>query len=695
MEEQKKSQKQPVYRYEPGELEKTRKNIGTLDQAEAEKMTKILGGEIGYEKSVPVNEETLKKVRAAQRSREIRTSTDTTSPVQRQQQIEPKQQAAPSSAGNGIKEEQAKSARNGGTLPALTSKERSKMNKLMMSPDYRIKQNYGIFNFLTALTKNGQEKIAAQFITISLKNYVKHILNFHTGIQSLINLLPESYRNKIVTEEDLHFRFLKTVNNWPVAELEQLYGQLEQDAGTTTVTSMIPFIRQMYRILLSVFFLGEHRVIDILKTVVKDMSAYPDIPKNKVNYLITDLTDEWYYIYNKVTKGLYPLLLRVCSSSYIDYHLFLTQHTGKIFHFLGITKYDILLPAKKKAASDSDAQQEKQRAQQQKEAEQQQQIMQEKEQVQACLKILDRLFPGAGWLDISKLPDMYPFYQPLYNFPDGFNLLSPENPLQICIVLIKIIEDLFEGCRNISIAKTTSKNDTNPMYVPDSLLLIMNDWTAYRETVFDKLYVPYLKDFVNKRYTQKDFAYNQYGKRLITNMQWHTFYNYLPHMKFEQLLLEKPANESKMKPLSLRTSLLVKELRQITIAADTAQQASETLLEIPDIFDPYKFDIPNVVSKRLDILLGAKRRQTLSRATNVNLLKYTLAAATVLNWWIGSKDSPAYYNEKIPVCRAESDGSPIFSVPCRTDQNSLFIKSVKEAAAQAQAQSQPQEQAAI
>ena len=154
-----------------------------------------------------------------------------------------------------------------------------------------------------------------------------------------------------MTEEDLHFRFLKTVNNWPATELEQLYTQLEQDAGNTTVTSMIPFIRQMYRILLSVFFLGEHRVIDILKTVVKDMSAYPDIPKNKVNYLITDLTDEWYYIYNKVTKGLYPLLLRVCSSSYIDYHLFLTQHTGKIFHFLGITKYDILLPAKKKGLS--------------------------------------------------------------------------------------------------------------------------------------------------------------------------------------------------------------------------------------------------------------------------------------------------------------------------------------------------------
>ena len=41
--------KKPVARYEPGELERTRKNLGNIDKEEALKMIKTLGGEIGVE----------------------------------------------------------------------------------------------------------------------------------------------------------------------------------------------------------------------------------------------------------------------------------------------------------------------------------------------------------------------------------------------------------------------------------------------------------------------------------------------------------------------------------------------------------------------------------------------------------------------------------------------------------------------
>ena len=197
----------------------------------------------------------------------------------------------------------------------------------------------------------------------------------------------------------------------------------------------------------------------------------------------------------------------------------------------------------------------------------------------------------------------------------------------------------------------SSKNDAKSVLQADSLAQVMNDWSAYRETLFDKLYVPYLKDFVNKLYSQKDFAYSQYGKRLISNMQWHTFYNYLPHLKFEQLLLEKPSNESKMRPLSLRVSLLVSELKRITVAADNAVKNETSVQEIANILEPYSFDIPNVVSHRIDVLLGARRGKEKTKATNLNLLKYTLSVAAVLNWWISDKDSPAYVSSDIPICQ--------------------------------------------
>ncbi|MBO5136894.1 MAG: hypothetical protein J6B81_00145 [Spirochaetaceae bacterium] len=682
MEEQNTPKKQPVYRYEPGELDKTRKNIGSIDQEEALKMTKILGGEIGFEKSAPVDEVALKKVRSAMKTRNLRNgerksrSYDNT-----EENVQDFVTSEKSSVSSQFDE--AKPVERKDVLPAISPKERNKIDKLMMSPDYKIKQSYGIFNFFAVFTKGGQEKIAPMFITISAKNYVLRIRNFQTNVKELINLSPESYRNKIASGDEPKYMFLRTVSSWNVEELEESFRKLERNSSSQTITSMIPFVRQIYRLLLTLYFLGETKSAELLQVITAELRQYPDVKKDRVQSLIREIAVEWSYLYNRVIKGMYPLLLRMCCSEYMDFQQLMTKQLPKVFGFLGMTKFDVVLPQKKPAEPNLDvAKAEKTEEEQIKEQQKKAIEKKEIELVQSGIKVLDRIFPGAGWLEIENLPDMYPFFQPLYSFPDGLNLLSPKNPLQITIILIKIIEDLLEGCRNIGLVEDSSKNDAKSVLQADSLAQVMNDWSAYRETLFDKLYVPYLKDFVNKLYSQKDFAYSQYGKRLISNMQWHTFYNYLPHLKFEQLLLEKPSNESKMRPLSLRVSLLVSELKRITVAADNAVKNETSVQEIANILEPYSFDIPNVVSHRIDVLLGARRGKEKTKATNLNLLKYTLSVAAVLNWWISDKDSPAYVSSDIPICRtSEKDGSPVFSVQGREDQNTLFVQSVKAAAA--------------
>ena len=50
------STKKPPARYEAGQLEKTRKNIGVLEKEEAARMMKVLGGEIGVEKSEEIDD---------------------------------------------------------------------------------------------------------------------------------------------------------------------------------------------------------------------------------------------------------------------------------------------------------------------------------------------------------------------------------------------------------------------------------------------------------------------------------------------------------------------------------------------------------------------------------------------------------------------------------------------------------------
>ncbi|MDY2843050.1 MAG: hypothetical protein SOT81_03580 [Treponema sp.] len=94
-------------------------------------------------------------------------------------------------------------------------------------------------------------------------------------------------------------------------------------------------------------------------------------------------------------------------------------------------------------------------------------------------------------------------------------------------------------------------------------------------------------------------------------------------------------------------------------------------------WEKYRFDIANPVSKRMDVLLGAKK-QTDSAATNANLIKYALCVIAVLDWWINDQKSPAYSSDSTKIYRINAnDGGPAFSAPERTDQNKLFADRVK------------------
>ena len=99
------------------------------------------------------------------------------------------------------------------------------------------------------------------------------------------------------------------------------------------------------------------------------------------------------------------------------------------------------------------------------------------------------------------------------------------------------------------------------------------------------------------------------------------------------------------------------------------------------MYSHFNFYIPNVVSKRLDVLLGAKRDDATTAATNANLIKYTLCVVAVLDWWINNPDSPAYTADAAHFYRTGKDGSPEFSAQIRSDQNQLFADAVKKAVA--------------
>ena len=653
----------PEAKWEPGTLDNTRRNIGPIDEDEAKKMMKKLGGEVFAEKSAPIDYSAFPKAKEFSKRVVGRSASSVASQTAKASSI-----PAGGKIGFAPKEKPTKF----GVLPELTSKERHLMDRIMMSEDYKIKTNLGFFNFVRKFKKNGDEQVRKSFVEYNLQKHVDHLQEFITTVKSIIQISPDTYKAKILSGNEDKFKFLKTVGSWTMRDIKKYYFELQDVADECTVAMMIPFVKEVYRNLIKIYYLGEAKISGYFKEIYNDLAKYPKFDLQKAQTLSKTGITEWFYIYSQVIKGLYPLLMRMSSSKFDYFQDFFLVQTANILSFLELTKFDLLLPNKKGEKPTEEKTEDKK---EEKSEEKKEEKKQEKKSdlVDAGLKLLDTLFPEAGFDRLETMPDMFPYFQPIYQFRDGYNLLAPENPLQVTVTLLRITEDIFQGCRNIVF---TEENEEDVSQGSEKFSTVISEWSVYREILFERNYADQINDFVNNEYSQGDYKSTLFGKKMLTSILWQTKYNFLPYFEFEQLLLEKPKNDSQYRPMCIRVGFLLRFFTMLSKNIDAAK-GQGMVLGIQNPWDKYKFDIPNAISKRMDVLLGAKKSD--SAATNANLIKYALVVVAVLDWWVNNPSSPAYSTDSTKIYRINSDdGAPAFSVPTRSDQNKLFAERVKK-----------------
>lgn len=637
--------------WDEGTLDRTRRAIGNIEEDEALKMSKVLGGEVMYEKS---------KITSSSKA------SKGTGRLMRQTE------SSNSSQKDALSNEQSvsKGRKHQEELPLIPVKISNQIDKLMMSDEYGIKPDYGVFNFIKYFQNNGHEQVITEFCTFTMKMHIENLQVFITDIKTLIQIAPASYKAKIANGTEAKFKFLRMVAGWTLQGIKLSYMELLNFPQPFVVTDLIPYTKSIYRLLIQIYYFGETKIPKLVKEIYSDEVAYPDAPKEKLSSLAKESITQWLYIQNEIIKKMYPLLMRMCSNTFEQYPSFFKLKVAEILKFVGLHKFDLLLQEKaKESQSGSSPKQEKKKAINTKGV--------KDSIVTTGLTLLDQLFPQAGFKNIDKHPDLYPYFQPLYRFADGFNVVSPENPLHVAIVLLRIIEDFFQGCRNIEFIKITTDQNKEET---DSIGKIIDDWSSYREIIFERLYCAPLNDLVNQIYSQSDFEETQFGKKLVTSLLWQTNYHFLPNFKFEQLILERPADESKIPPLYNRTDFARKYLSNVAKQCDSLLKTKGDVPTVKNPWEHYRFDIPNEVSKRIDVLLGAQNKSANTNANNANLIKYTLCIVAVLDWWINNPESPAYSTSPKHIYRVSpEDGKPQFSVQERNDQNKLFAEQIKSA----------------
>ena len=659
--------------WEPGTLDATRKNIGAIDKEEAERMTKVLGGEIMTEKSVPIDYSKLPK--RAPSHRVVRPTNVSTASSKSSSSS-----GTASGASNPTFAEPKKKVTRAANLPTISSKDNAKIDKLMMSDAFAIKPNYGLFNFLKKLAKDGSEKVIPEFAEITLKAHLDHINAFISVIKTIIQISPDTYKAKIQNDTAQKFKFLRKVSEWSTREAKLAFVNLETLQDTPVVADLVPFVKAVYRLLITIYYVGEPMVIRIIKEIYADLLHYPNADKDKFSRFAKEAITEWMYLYTRIIRGLYPLLMRMCGTPYDEFPHFFVAQVSSILNFLGLKKFDLLLPEKKvdpEEVRKAKEAEDKAKEAEEKKKEQEKQELAQNEMVERGVALLDRLFPGAGFLKLDTFPDMWPYFDPLYDFDEAYLMLAPENPVQITIILCEILQDLFRACN-----KMQFNVEGNPAFASreDNLTKALSEWPVYVDTLFSRDYGEQLKQLVNQTYTQANYITTRAGKKCVTDILWLTKYSFLPHFTFEQLLLERPINNNKYLALFIRTAFLRDAFNDLTKQISQSEINRGTIGGLNNPWAHYDFEITSPISKRLDVLLNAKDKSENTTANNANIIKYISCILSVLDWWINSRSSPAYKADSRKIYRTiPGTQEPAFSVEPREDQDQLFAAAVRAA----------------
>jgi len=701
--------------YQPGELESVRKNLGDISPEEAKRVANLLGGEVGVEKVpefAPIKNPVYDKTR-----RPASASKNAAIERKRSEDVDSKsaKTSKRKSAANAAFEEAEKKARN--LLPPLTNKEKSQFDKLMAASDYKIKKPQNFFTILFSIGKV-PDRVSPDFVSVRLLNYLNRMDKFFSSIKQILDNAESDFRLKVQTYEVDKYKFFRFASEYNVNKLRSMQKDLSKKAESVTVADMVPFIKEIYRPLLKIFYLGEERIVNFIREAFKEITGDRKLMQAKLYPQVREASAEWVYIYNQVIKGLYPLLMRMCTNEILPFARFFNKNSAKILAFLELTKFELILPdadqqekmQKEKERLKAEEEEKRKKAEEEKAAKEREnddvsyvataddeEVPDEADDAEELenaddnserqrvpypraivqsLKALEMIFPDAGWQNLGYGTDLFPYFHPIYKFADGFNLLSENNPMQVTIVLMRILEDFFQGCRNIKFITEKGVEGSSG----DNISSILFDWSDYRESVFERDYLPVMKEICNHVSTQSDFIKTPYARKQIASMLWEARTMFLPYLNYEFFFMEKEINNPPYKPLARRVRMIRDMWGEVLQQVEVEKRASQSqgreftpeLAGAENILKPYSFAVSNIVSKRLDALFPPKSR------TNLTLLKLTYSVIVVLDWWISNDRSPAYsLDTTIPYRTNPEDGSFQFSATPRTDVQAVFMRTVK------------------
>jgi len=685
--------------YAPGELSRVRDKLGVKDDSEAKRMAQLLGGEVGTERD---SEDDKKK-----------NGKYDSSGGKKRRRID----LAPEEELTG----ESKTKRSGPypgddpSVPAkLSYRERVKIDQYASQVVFEIKNSLQVLTSIFSFFKEPVDYVNQRFVIAHLNEYYNKIEKLVNGTRSLFPKSNKKRDGQLKRASLFVYKVLETLRGWDIETLAKNISELQSHPRSVTVHDFSDVLRGIYK---PIFILDELNIENI-KTAFKLIYKilYIESPmeaKDKYQEIIRNIIASIIDVRKNVCFCMYPLLMKLISDRYIVYERFFIERRRRFIAFLNVRETDQLNPvdldpqqiesidvdALQKKANEEESikdengitgedgelhEEEKNVPEDPKAAAlraKQEAERAERKSMEQGRTAMEVLFPKAGWDKMEEFPDFYPYFANVYNLKHGYELISPKDPLQYVAVLLHILDDLFIGLRYVNFNVITGADGTS-VNVSDELAEILNNWRSYIEDSFSRDYLPRLSEYCRMLENSKDSRLSPYAKKTLNELNWIKRLYFLPYYKFESIG-PPPFPKSDIISVYSEVRKLRKYLTAFALGVEQGVRAGGAAAKAPcrGINNPwaqYNFQVPNPVSRRLDMMLAPEKRM------NATLIFFSLSAVTVLDYIVNNENSWIYYEKGGTLFRSVNNEGivPLFGVDNKLDADKIFKESLKKAGAQ-------------
>jgi hypothetical protein len=238
------------------------------------------------------------------------------------------------------------------------------------------------------------------------------------------------------------------------------------------------------------------------------------------------------------------------------------------------------------------------------------------------------------------------------------------------LILLQVLEELFYGFRSITFNKVD--------FDLDEFLGIIDSWHTLIEASFERAYIPRLVEFQKLFDNMSESKTKTYSTKLREELTWLMRLYLFPSFPAESFS-PPPFKKNDINAIFPKVRTLRADFTSIAYEIETALKAGGADADakcnaIINPWDEYVFQVPNPLSKRLDLLLGKKSRN------NVSLIFFTLSVLTVLDYLLNNINSWGYKTNTNKLFRSfDEDGLKPAPLPdVKIDADAIFKRSVEK-----------------